>query len=182
MQDQIGQGDSVERWKRGPSGFTGKANRQLDQIEKLMIPAPRQVNPRALPDGPFLARITAIHDNYLECKREEGGSLVGDAFNVAKYPEVQKQEYDGKTLTDPTNGAVTWTFAYTGGQTRTVTNQDSDTEDQVIVPRYIPATGSWLGSRIIAVPSQSVVPGDGGADVTCPYLELTNRAFAKVAE
>jgi hypothetical protein len=115
-----------------------------------------------------ILRVTEVHDNYLVC----------GTTNVAKYPEVQKAEYHGYSTTDPVDGGDV-TYSYTGAQERTVT-KGSDTEDQRIVPWYIPAGGSFLGSRIVCVQLTTTVLNDGGSDLVCPWLEVTNRAWAKV--
>jgi hypothetical protein len=128
-----------------------------------------------------ILRVTEVHENYLVCKLVIAGGVSAGTVNVAKYPEVQRAEYEGATTTDPVDGGDA-TYSYTDVQERTVTlSGGGGTEDQRIVPWYIPAGGSFAGSRLVAVSYRTSVTGDAlTGSVVCPWLEVTNRAWAKV--
>lgn len=129
-----------------------------------------------------LFRVYEVHDDYLLCRIINGDGSAGTTpINVAKYPEVQKSEYDGYSVLDPVDGSTTWTFTYSDAQERSASD-GSDSEDQVIVPRYVPKSASWPGSRIMATLMPITVKDDAGSDLVVQWVELTNRAWAKKAD
>lgn len=133
---------------------------------------------------PILARVTAVHENYLVAKRVDGGlAVTGDEFNVAKPLEVRVSTYADETHIDPLDADVTLTYSYASAQERTVFKDDDGTEtteNQRIVPWYVPhaTTGSLI--QIIGYPA-TVKDDDGTTDVVCSFTEHDSpRAWAKV--
>lgn len=192
----------IERWERGPDGFTAKANRQLGEIERRINRgpmSPAQVPPRMVGGVVTTLRVHAVHDNYLECKRElPDGTLDTAIINVAKYPEVRRDEYDQRRIVDPLDTDIELAFTYYDGhpQQRTVAKHEDGmsaiNEQQAIVPRYLTAadeaTGStrdFLGSRVVAakgsVTVESDTPSAASPDdvAVCAYVEIGPRAWAK---
>lgn len=139
-------------------------------------------DPRYQFASPAAARqfyVIEVHNDYLICHLiKRSGEVDTTDITVAKYPEVQKSEYDGASVTDPIDGTTVWSFSFSGTQTRVVTKTGGG-ETQVIVPRYVPAGGAWPGSRITAAPCKNSIKDDGGGSITARWIELTNRAWAK---
>lgn len=98
------------------------------------------------PTSLLYVEIVENHEDYLRCKVIDfGGSdfknTVGDVvyINVAKPWDLRKDTVDGQTYelygTD-------WTIEYTAIDERTLTDTDSNTEDQRVTPPY------FIGARI----------------------------------
>jgi len=162
-----------------------KGNQQIDAINNLRRgPIGSEEVLFSSVQAAQIYHVHQVHNNYLSCSiavndtNNPGISPI--LVNIAKMPEMQQSEYDGLTVTDPTDTTVTWTFSYTGTQLRTVTDANANTEDQVVVPRYIPVTGSWPGSRIVALSMASVtIKDDSNNDMNVSLIEVGNRAWAK---
>ena len=87
---------------------------------------------------PFPCTVVTVHDDYLVCRPLN--ITVSDAdFYVAKPWELRKTPFDTKTLPNKDGTLLSYAYSTTDTQARTVTDTtDSSTEDQVVVPAYVP--------------------------------------------
>lgn len=144
--------------------------------------------------GPILAKVTALHNNYVEAQRwrqaADGAdpprhpwSLDTVTLNAALPPDLQLQWYESADLTDPLDANVSLTFA--AGDTpqeRTVTKDDdgSDSEEsQRIVPWL--STDTTNAPPVLILPMGMWVPNDADTeDVYCTHIIAGPHAWAKV--
>lgn len=128
--------------------------------------------------------VTVYHD-YLICRythiepNEEG--IVDDSqdFPVAKPWGLRKTPFDGLTL--PNEDAVLLSYSYdaTDKQKRTVTDTtDSSTEDQVVVPKYVPTqtiSGTYYpGSEIVVRKLREGAGVTTDDDEVCEYEDANH--------
>lgn len=141
------------------------------------------IQPPPLPIAPSLARITAIHNNYLETKIMQVAMATAvwsvpaaaPVTYVAKYPGLQKMFYNGKTITDPvTEDDVS--FTYGDENTRTAT-LDSETESQRIVPWH---TTDSDAPPIVIIPMIFPVLMDNDSTVlVCSHVDMGPAYWAR---
>lgn len=182
-------------------GFTPEAwakfKRKITKVDKItgvgvvnapdgvavLQQSPRRPPPRTSASLPRLARITAIHDNYVEANLMGINPSTGTAtvisdplsVNVAMHPYMQRQFYDGKTLPDPIS-ATNVTFTYNSPNSREADN-GTTTEAQRPVPWY---TTHVNDAPIVVERMDFTVPSDGGGTVVyCTYVEASPRYWAK---
>ena len=82
--------------------------------------------------------VTAVHDEYLEVKRE----IIGDTVTVAKPPSLRTSGYDGETI-----GGITYAGVEGDSQSRTASS-GGVSESQSVDPAYDVETAYVDGSEI----------------------------------
>ncbi len=116
-------------------------------------------------------RVVSTHDDYLTCRLHLSASdeTLSDDIAVAKPWHMRQSVFDGNTITY--DDGSSYSYSYTSASARTVTDtSDSTTQDQVLVPDYIP--GVSAGEIIIAVSGNTGLTDSNGDPIT--WTELNN--------
>lgn len=176
---------TFESWVKGESITARKLNQNGDAIAAIAVSVSGGANqPNAIP---FPCTVVSIEADYLVCRPINITGAAAD-FYVAKPWELQQTPFDGETL--PNKDGTLLSYAYTGTQARTVTDTtDSSTEDQVIVPAYVPAqtisdvtyTGTRITVQRVAFGTGVTFAGSGGMTVEVEFEDM-NRAGRAWAE
>ncbi len=126
-------------------------------------------------------RVQAEHFNYVDgAKLDDDGTIALNQQNepvlvkLAKPPTLRRSEYNNEV-----DGTITW--AHVGVNQRVATDSsDGETEDQVIISRYLLPVGAFQGSLVLAmsgINNGTMVTVFGNPLV---WQIVDARAFAKV--
>lgn len=168
-----------ERWRRGETITARKLNQGVDALRRLShgVEAPRQIVEPGEEDRVEARRflVVEVRGDYLVCRRAGGDAAVETqdrSVYVAKPYLLRQTPFDGLS-----RGGIS--YAYTGTAARTATDEDENTENQVIVPSYV------VGDEIVA--ARGITGGTGtfggaDSDVALEWMDLNvdGRAWAKV--
>ena len=176
-------------WVRGESITARKLNQAgeaaaaaaFQQTTRAGGPAPNSV--------PFPVTVVTVFDDYLTCRPLNIEGADNDIY-VAKPWNLRKTPFD--TLTMPNQDGTLMSFAYStvSTQARTVTDTtDDSTEDQVIVPAYVPKQtiseivypGSQITVQRVALGPGVSFTGSGNIEVEVEFEDM-NRAGRAWAE
>ena len=127
-------------------------------------------------------KIVAIHNNWLQCKHYQDTQASPTLYNVAR-PALNRRDSPegGSVAAGGTSGtrvvnSVTYTFTYTGAQTRTVAGGTiSGSESQLIGP-----TAYVVNDVILVAPAFLAVNDDSSGVVNCTYASLDARCWGTV--
>ena len=115
--------------------------------------------------------VTAVHDEYLEVKRE----IIGDTVTVAKPPALRTSGYDDETI-----GGITYAGVEGDSQSRTASS-GGVSESQSVDPAYDAETAYVDGSEIyIRWVSNGTGVTDTGGSPVC-YIDINVDAREWVA-
>ena len=157
---------NFEPWERGESITARKLNQSGSAVAAALATVTGSQAGSSPNAVPFPVTIVSIQDDYLVC-RPLNVESAGDDIFVAKPWGLRKTPFHGLTM--PNQDGTLMSYDYTSTQARTVTDEsDSSTEDQVIVPAYVPA-------QTAAIPDP-----DGGADIPTAFTgsEITVQRVA----
>lgn len=179
----------IKPWTQGETITAARLNESVDLGNDVARAVFGTASRRPTPANaiPFPCTVVSIEADYLVC-RPINITGAGADFYVAKPWELQQTPFDTKTL--PNKDGTLLSYAYTDTQARTVTDTtDDSTEDQVIVPAYVPAqtisdvayTGTRITVQRVAFGTGVAFAGSGGMTVEVEFEDM-NRAGRAWAE
>ena len=180
----------IEQWQKGEPITATRLNGMADQSNALNAEVFGRAGTRRLSPNsvPFPVTVVTVFDDHLVC-RPLGVTAASANIFVAKPWGLRKTPFHGKTI--PNHEAVLLSYNYTGVQARTVTDTtDDSTEDQVIVPAYVPAqtieevayTGTQITVQRVAFGPGVSFTGSGNMTVEVEFEDMNRagRAWAEV--
>ena len=126
--------------------------------------------------APAHFRVQSQGDDHVVAWRvKTDGTLINEDVLLAKPPSLRKTEYEAEV-----DGTITWSSVSVFQRTAT-DSADGSTEDQVIIPKYLPMSGAFDGAMVLAIRGIS-----GGTQVTVGGNKLVweivdPRAFAEMS-
>lgn len=153
------------------------AVRTLRQIKRDWQNQPRQApgQARAAPAQTGAGRrlrVKAVYPDYLKCRTWDGTTEGPVDLYVAKPFTLRVTGWEGKT-----RDGISYSNYTADGQQRYATD-GQDTETQLLTPPYVPASGSWPGDEITAIPAQTGLTDPSGQPITLIDAGNDGRQFA----
>ena len=126
--------------------------------------------------APQAFRLKRVEADYLVCRLLIDGEEIGPCVSISKAPALRQSAFDGETLEfvieDGTDDPPSQTFEYDyfSPTYRTVTDGDSNTEDQTVIPRWLPDFDVIFAVRV------------GGLGLTAPQLDDAGEVIDEDAD
>lgn len=152
------------------------AVRTLRQIKQAWLQRPHGQTPQRV-TGPAAGagrrmRVKAVAADYLVCRTLDGQTEGPTDIYVAKPFTLRVTGWEGTT-----RQGITYSNYTADGQQRYATD-GQDTETQLLTPPYVPASGSWPGDEITAIPAQTGLTDPSGQPITLIDAGNDGRQFA----